>query len=267
MILVLVLCSILGQGSSSNDGSQEVEVDADGIVNEGPVDELRLEKFNMAANGRKTSKMVGPCDCHPMWAVCTSGWGEDGARGCAYTGKTCADICPGDLPWKSLYRASVAKEAEIEAECGADPTAKWGPNTAGTEGPFAIAFSGGLRNFVATWHSWKANVVDVSGGDDNVHTYFHVWHDEGTNTGQITTSKGRALAKGLPNTKGYVEERFEDHRKLLHAQEPTFPPYNRTGESWMTPLDYGGDFPQSHLRGSPYVFGAGFSQLDRKSVV
>lgn len=67
-------------------------------------------------------------------------------------GKSCAEICPGDdLPWKPLYRATVAKEAELEGECEGDPTAKWGPMNAGTDGKFAIAFSGGLRNFITNW--------------------------------------------------------------------------------------------------------------------
>ena len=37
-------------------------------------------------------------------------WGEDGAKGCGNTGRSCAEICPGDLPWKPLYRQSAAAE-------------------------------------------------------------------------------------------------------------------------------------------------------------
>ena len=111
----------------------------------------------------------GPCVCAPGWAKCESGWGEHGSSGCANLGKSCADICPGDLPWKPLYREAVEKEAEAEAECGKDPTAKWGPNTAGTSGPFAVAFAGGMRNFAVTWHSWQANLVDASGGNVDVY--------------------------------------------------------------------------------------------------
>ena len=85
-------------------------------------------------------------------------------------------MCPGDYEWKKLYQATVDKEIEHDTECGADPTAKWGPMDAGTDGPFAVAFSGGFRNFVAVYHSWVANLVEPSGG--NVDLYFHVWVDE-----------------------------------------------------------------------------------------
>lgn len=110
------------------------------------------------------------CECHPTWAKCKAGW-EEGAKGCGNTGKSCAQLCPGDLPWKPLYQSSVDAEAANEKECGEDPTAKWGVMSAGTEGPFAVAFANGLRNFVATWHSWEKNLIEPSGG--NVHLYFH----------------------------------------------------------------------------------------------
>jgi len=77
------------------------------------------------------SENVGPCVCHPTWAKCDSGGGEDGFRGCGHTGKSCADICPGDYEWKPLYRKSVEIEAELQKECSGDPTAKWGPMSAG----------------------------------------------------------------------------------------------------------------------------------------
>ena len=47
-----------------------------------------------------------------------------------------------------LAFACKYKKVAIESECRADPTATWGPHTAGHEGPFAIAFAGGMRNFV-----------------------------------------------------------------------------------------------------------------------
>ena len=56
-----------------------------------------------------------------------------------------------DLPWKPLYRQTVQKEAELEAECSQDPTKKWGPRQESNSGPFAVCFSGGMRNFVAVW--------------------------------------------------------------------------------------------------------------------
>lgn len=114
---------------------------------------------------------IGPCDCHEGWAKCNSGWGEDGSRGCANSGKSCAQLCPGDFEWKVLYQKTVDAEAALEKECEADPSAKWGVMDAGTEGPFAVAFANGLRNFVANWPSWKKNLVEPSGG--NVHLYFH----------------------------------------------------------------------------------------------
>ena len=77
------------------------------------------------------AEKVGPCICHPTWAKCESGGGEDGILGCDRTGKSCADICPGDYEWKPLYRKSVEIEAELQEECSGDPTAKWGPMNAG----------------------------------------------------------------------------------------------------------------------------------------
>jgi hypothetical protein len=53
--------------------------------------------------------------------------------------------------WKELYRSTVAAEMALEDECGGDPTAKWGRHVPTEGGKFAIAFSGGMRNFIATW--------------------------------------------------------------------------------------------------------------------
>jgi hypothetical protein len=86
-----------------------------------------------------------------------------GARGCDGRGNSCAQICTGDFTWKSLYQQTVDEEARLEDECSGDPTAKWGPKKGGNEGPFAIAFAGGLRNFVGLWYSWQLNVIEPSG--------------------------------------------------------------------------------------------------------
>lgn len=113
------------------------------------------------------------CTCHEAWAKCNTG-GEAGASGCAKSGKSCAELCPGSpdkYPWKPLYKQSVDTAASLERECEEDPTAKWGIMEAGTAGPFAVAFAGGLRNFIATWFSWEKNLIEHSGG--NVHLYFH----------------------------------------------------------------------------------------------
>ncbi len=115
-----------------------------------------------------TGVMEGPCECREGWASCTEN-GEDGLRGCVNTGKSCAQICQGSFGWKQLYQKTVDDEVAL-TECEFDPTAKWGAMGAGTDGPFAVAFANGLRNFLATWHSWKTNLVDVSG---TVDLYFH----------------------------------------------------------------------------------------------
>ena len=107
----------------------------------------------------------------------------------------------GDYGWKPLYRKTVEMEAAVEEECSGDPTAKWGQMSAGTEGPFAIVFANGLRNFVANWHSWETNVVEPSGGVENVHTYFHVYYDEKSHDQDPLTMIGRKLAQSLPTTK------------------------------------------------------------------
>jgi hypothetical protein len=52
-----------------------------------------------------------------------------------------------------------------------DPTKNWEPAKPG--GRYAVCLSGGMRDFVATFHSWKTNVIEAS-GSDNVDVYFHV---------------------------------------------------------------------------------------------
>lgn len=208
-----------------------------------------------SAHAEMISK-TGDCDCYENFAVCRSGWGEHGAEGCGRAGKSCADICPGDdLPYKPLYRAAVAEEAAVEAECARDPTAKWGTNTAGTRGPFAVAFSGGMRNFAATWHSWQTNLVEPSGG--GVHVFFHVWMDENSHHMSALARQSRALAQSLPQTRGYQEEPFHLHVPLLHAQEPGFGKYvhavarGEANSSWLTPV--ADEFPPGGPKQSPYV--------------
>jgi len=41
-----------------------------------------------------------------------------------------------------MWSLKVAEEARFEAECGADPTAKWGYHQPQSGAPFAIAFAG-----------------------------------------------------------------------------------------------------------------------------
>lgn len=168
---------------------------------------------------------VGPCECHDDWAACStepprdSGLGED-ELGCAGTGKSCAEICPGDLPWKALYRRTVRTEREREEACKGDPTAampdvRW--RNASITPTFAIAFSGGLRGFVSTWHSWKHLVVAASGGKAYVHTFFHVW-DRSTMSDERTNRLSRKLAREVAFK--YVEEPFADFASLLSRDEP-----------------------------------------------
>lgn len=101
------------------------------------------------ANG---AERVGPCECDKLWGACTAAFGEEGKNGCGRTGKSCADLCPNSTdshqPWKPLYRETHKKLISMEDECAADATAKWGPKKGGFDGPFAVAFAGGLRNFL-----------------------------------------------------------------------------------------------------------------------
>ena len=102
------------------------------------------------------------CDCTATFGRCVGD--EDTVHGCMGRGISCSDACPGDYPWKALYRKSRESERELVARCGpgADPTKNWTPGTQGL--PFAVAFSGGMRNFIATAHSWLTNVVDINDG-------------------------------------------------------------------------------------------------------
>ncbi len=136
-IYALALAPIVCSTHSEPD---KVRVDIDELFPNYRIDDFRRQKFEGAKS--ISSMMVGPCDCHATWALCTEGWGEDGPRGCGNTGRSCAEICPGDLPWKGLYSQTVARETLLEAECGKNPTQHWGPNNASTNGPFAVAFSG-----------------------------------------------------------------------------------------------------------------------------
>jgi hypothetical protein len=77
-------------------------------------------------------------------------------------GFSCAVDCPGDYPWKKLYNESRITERKINSGCtenNMNPTRDWPPASPG--GPYAIAFSGGMRNYVATHHSWVSNVIEV----------------------------------------------------------------------------------------------------------
>mmetsp|Transcript_37419 Transcript_37419/g.74108 ORF Transcript_37419/g.74108 Transcript_37419/m.74108 type:complete len:526 (+) Transcript_37419:108-1685(+) len=230
---------------------------------------LRLFTFFALHTARAVE--TGPCECHSDWAVCRAGFGEDGGHGCGgghdpqHKGKSCADICsPGvELPWKPLYRATVAKEAELEAQCSQDPTKKWGQAPNPSTGPYAVAFSGGMRNFVTIWYSWQKNLIEPSGGggkDDKrktpFHLYFHVWRDENSGRGSPLATRGKELAESLPYTKAYVEEPFHDHEALVHSDEPDWiAAVNSSRTSWLSRAY------SSSKRQAPFVMGATFSQF------
>ncbi len=76
--------------------------------------------------------------------------------------------------WKELYNHSRHLEQELDAACTGDPTVNWPPSKPG--GPYALAFSGGMRSFLANFHSWQVNFIDASGG--GVDLFFHVWGDD-----------------------------------------------------------------------------------------
>ena len=117
---------------------------------------------------------------------------EEVIPGCANLRFSCADRCPGpgpggsgEYPWMSVYRKSRAKERALYEACSvadgdttrpAAPTADWEPAKPG--GRYAVVLAGGMRNFIATGHSWQSMVIDASGGSDNVDLFFHVWDDE-----------------------------------------------------------------------------------------
>lgn len=124
----------------------------------------------------------------------------------------------------------------LQAECGKDPTAKWGTMAAGTSGPFAVCFAGGMRNFAAVWPSWKKNLVEPSVGV--VHTFFHVWADENMHVSSPLGKQSRKLAKDLPSTRGYVDEPFNSH--LQASVDPAWPIFARAvacGRSVLRPHD------------------------------
>ena len=182
-------------------------------------------------------------------------------------------MCPGEHPWKLLYREAVRKEAALFDSCSRDPTAYWAsPSTREGHRPggskFAIAFSGGMRNFVAVWHSWLTNVVNPSGGIENVHLFFHVWGDENTHSQSPIAVQSRELARSLTKVYGaFVEEKFTDHLALLFSDNHT---------SWLAAVENefrkkdiaieAGSFahskantrPRPHPR--PFVVGPGYSQ-------
>jgi hypothetical protein len=189
------------------------------------------------------------CLCDPLWAMCKSG--EVGSTGCDGKGLSCADICQGDFVWKPLYREMVRNQSDLLNECSSDPTSKWGTARANSDGPFAIAFAGGLRNFFGTWPAMRTNLVEASGG--NVDLYFHVWSGEHFTRSNFLMQKGRELAKSLPQTKGYIEERIFDYFTLLKAQEPKYCDRCPTNEPWFY-------YPENSLDGSPFSISYTYSQ-------
>jgi hypothetical protein len=113
------------------------------------------------------------CECSEFFGWCSGGGGggdENPFLGCGNMGFSCADDCPGDYEWKKLYRESLKKTRETIEACDGDPTKDWLPAVPG--GRYAVAFSGGMRNFVSTYHSWMTNIIEPTGGD-NIDLYFH----------------------------------------------------------------------------------------------
>jgi hypothetical protein len=177
---------------------------------------------------------------------------EDPSSGCSGLHESCADICPGDYPWKKLYAESKIAEQKVWSACDGFPTKHWPKAKRG--GRFAVAFSGGVRQFVAAYHSWITNVVDSSGG--MVDFYFHVWEDEDTR-GNAVSREGTRLAKECPHTKGFVGEKFRQHLQLLNEEQPTLRGVvNDTRTSWIG--DFDAEFNQGEAR--PYYVGSGYSQ-------
>jgi hypothetical protein len=230
------------------------------------------------------------CTCKQYWGRCNVGIGEEGEKGCggghsrkkgdnsSKVGKSCAEQCEGNLIWKKLYQSSVDQQIKFENECKSPegPTAKWGPNKAGSMGPFAIAFAGGLRNFAATWHSWQTNLIEPSGGRNYDGTssgegtlfdlYFHVWHDEKMNKGSVIRDMGIELAQSLPYTKAYVHESYRDYISLLNKDEPDFDGNVNTNTSWLEPIISEFNPHDGRLR-HPYILGPGYSQFRKVYLV
>ena len=157
-------------------------------------------------------------------------------------------------------------ETALEGECLRNPTKQWGRHESAGK-PFAVAFSGGMRNFVTIWFSWQKHVVEASGG--NVHLYFHVWRDENSGSRSPMSVRGRELAMSLPQTKRFVEEDFRDHGKLLFHDEPSHSDGGTTNGTILS-LGRSGGRDKSWLeyaseptpgRPPPFVLGATFSQF------
>jgi len=170
-------------------------------------------------------------------------------------GFSCAVDCPGDYPWKALYNKSREEERQLEEACsgdGVDPTKDWKPAKSG--GPYAIAFSGGMRNFLATFHSWKVNVIEASGGD--VDLYFHVFVDQDSPIESTLSRETIKLAKSCPNTKGFVHEPFAEYMNLLNRDLPKARADSET--SWLGDIEEG--IRTNPKINRPFRVGAGYSQ-------
>jgi hypothetical protein len=203
------------------------------------------------------------CECSENFGYCSgggTGGDEDPFHGCANQGFSCADDCPGDYEWKTLYRDSLKKtRAKIEA-CDGDPTKNWLPAEPG--GRYAVAFSGGMRNFISTIHSWITNVIEPSGGD-NVDLYFHVFADETSGMDGVMAREAIRFAKSLPNTKAFVHEPFRGFWDYLNSDLP----HARTNVSTSWLGDVEKDF--AHYPGGPrpYRIGASYSQFRKVNKV
>ena len=146
------------------------------------------------------------CDC--VYLYCKCGVPLYGQSCCGMSGEngkimTCFDICPNTEQWKDAHEIGEARKAKYYDGCKSKESsvALRGPAPAQGRGPFAIAFSGGLRNFAQVWSTWETLVVEASGGIDNVDLYFFA-------STEHEVGDGEKLAHSLPNTRNIV---LEDH--------------------------------------------------------
>jgi len=204
------------------------------------------------------------CECQPTFGRCRFG-DEDPVEGCGGMGFSCMDedACPGkDLKWKALFNKTLQGGRERHKLCSddildPDPTAGWGP--APKEGRFAVVLSGGMRTFASTYHVWRTNLVEASGGK-LVDFFFHVWADEGLDRNSAEARWASHLARTDPHTRFFAEEPFALHAKLLELEGAHLAGESAgaEGPSWVAEVM--GTVKANQKLGRPYNFGAGYSQ-------
>jgi len=111
-----------------------------------------------------------------------------------------------------------------------------------------------MRNFIATFHSWKVNVIDASGGD--VDLFFHVFVDQESHIDSTISREAVKLAKFHPNTKGFVHEPFSKFMDLLNRDLPKA--RADTKISWLGDIEEGIRINPKVNR--PFRVEAGYSQ-------